>query len=360
MHVTRFFIAVVTLSLLCLPAAYALENSAAGVKAKVKTPITEEEKLRLIEQKKVLEHKKLVQSLIGRVPEIPALVTSGKIDKSEIPDPHWQEDSCQACHTETQPRASKHNLRSGAKADQFCLNCHSAGIQHSYIHPSAIKPSAKRLQQMKPVMKNIVEHNDGKIGCLTCHDITLQCKLQSRQKHENPKAFRGGPYIKRHGLCEQCHSAESYQRFNPHQQINASGEIETQKCRVCHSGSLDDLQEARSIDEVGFHAKKNTESMCWGCHQWKPHPGGQFSFFKNKKGPNHLVKPSEQVLANMEEALEEKGILMPLEPGTGRVFCATCHNPHAKGIIKNPAAAYGAGSDKKLRSKPLCIICHTK
>lgn len=361
MRVIRFFISVVvTAPLLYLPATYALENSKASVKTTVKTELSEEEKIRLIQQKKALRHKKLVQSLIGRVTEIPALVKTGKIDKSEIPNPHWQEDSCQACHTEKQKHASKRNLRYGANVEQYCMNCHNPKIKHSYIHPSGIKPSAKKMELMKPSIKNIIQKNNGKIDCLTCHDIVLQCKLESRQKHENPKALRGGPYIKRHSLCMQCHSPESYQRFNPHNHINENGEIETEKCRVCHSGSLEDLLDARSIDDVSFHASKNAETMCWGCHQWKPHPGGQFSFFKSKKGPNHLVKPSENILSNMEDALDEKGVLMPLEPGTGRVFCGTCHNPHAKGIIKNPSAAHGADSDKKLRAKPLCVICHAK
>ncbi|MDH5517529.1 MAG: hypothetical protein OEY36_06880 [Gammaproteobacteria bacterium] len=322
--------------------------------------LSEEQKLRLLQQQQQQKHKALLTSLPERVSDIPSLIKTAQIKSSEIPDPHWQQDGCIACHTKTQGQAAKSNLRSAADAEKFCQNCHSTEIKHSYVHPVGIEPSNKRMAQMQPAMKKIIKSNNGKIGCLTCHDMTLQCRLENRQKHENPKVLRGGPFIQRYKLCGECHSEDSYQRLNPHQQFNKTGEVLTEKCRICHSGSIDDLLEARSIDDVSFHASKNTEAMCWGCHQWKPHPGGQFSFFKNKKGPNHLVKPSANILANMEEVLEERGLLMPLEPGSGRVFCATCHNPHAKGIIKNPAAAYGADADKKLRAKPLCVICHAK
>ncbi|MCK4707862.1 MAG: hypothetical protein KAU21_04535, partial [Gammaproteobacteria bacterium] len=227
-------------------------------------------------------------------------------------------------------------------------------------HPVDIKPSANKLASMKPEMKKLIRENKGKITCSTCHDISLQCKLESRQKHENTRFFRNGPYKRRYDLCNKCHADESYKRFNPHEHVAEDGEIIAEKCRVCHAGSIDDLEEANSIDEVSFHTDDNLESICWGCHKWKPHPGGQFSFFKSSKGPDHLVQPSEKVLARIEHTLKEKNILMPLEPETGRVFCATCHNPHAKGVINNIAAAKGADSKQRLRSKRICNNCHIK
>jgi len=188
----------------------------------------------------------------------------------------------------------------------------------------------------------------------------LQCKLESRQRHENKKFFFGGPYMERSDLCGKCHKSDSYQRMNPHKHVTDDGELVTEKCQVCHAGSIEKLKAAKNINEVDFHTRDNLESICWGCHKWKPHPGGQFDFFKSKEGPDHLVKPSEKVLKNIKNTLDKKNILMPLEPETGRVFCATCHNPHAKGVIKNKAAAKGADSKNRLRSEPLCINCHRK
>lgn len=340
--------------------AYAQElETSSEASNKTTKELSLEEKERIRKEKERKAHQELVEDLINRTDDIPHLLKQGKIKVSEIPNPHWKEESCIGCHTEDEEDASKDNLRS-ANLEKNCSNCHSDELNHSYLHPVNIIPSVSKLTAMKPEMKKQIKKNDGKIGCATCHDIILQCNMEDRQRHENPRFFRKGPYINRYELCNTCHQAEKYQRFNPHEHVAEDGEIIAEKCRVCHSGSIDELEEANSIEEVSFHTEKNLEAMCWGCHKWTPHPGGQFSFFKSTKGPDHLVKPSEKVLARIEHTLEEKNILMPLEPETGRVFCATCHNPHAKGVINNEAAAKGAESKKRLRSKKMCDNCHAK
>lgn len=321
--------------------------------------LNEEEEAELKKQAKIRTHQQLVRSLINRTSDIPGLMKEKKIKVSEIPNPHWKKESCIACHTEGAGKASVDNLRI-SDVETSCMNCHGIEFDHSYIHPTKITPSPAKKKVMQEDMKKQIQSNNGKVDCLTCHDMTLQCKLESRQRYENPKVFRGGPYMNRYDLCSKCHMSKDYQRFNPHEHVTESGKIIAEKCRVCHSGSIDELAVAESIDEVSFHTEKNLESICWGCHQWNPHPGGQFSFFKGKEGPNHLVYPSDKVLEKIEQTLEDKNTFMPLEPDTGRVFCATCHNPHAKGVIKNPAAAKGADSKNRLRSKKLCNNCHTK
>ena len=318
----------------------------------------EEKEHRLLQEERRL-HQKLIDSLIYRTEEIQELIIKGEIKVTEIPNPHWNEDSCIGCHTEEIDEATSDNLRS-TSTNKSCMKCHSAEFDHSYIHPVNIKPSGSKVKVMTVAMRKEVYKSKGKVSCSTCHDITLQCNLKDLQRHENKMFFRNGPYVSRFGLCNECHESKKYKRLNPHEHVGENGEIKTEKCQVCHSGSIIDLKESRNIEDVTFHTEKNLESICWGCHKWNPHPGGQFSFFKNSKGPDHLVKPSEKVLFKMERTLKEKNILMPLEPETGRVYCATCHNPHEKGVIKNKAAAKGAGSKKRLRSQKLCINCHTK
>ena len=90
--------------------------------------------------------------------------------------------------------------------------------------------------------------------------------------------------------------------------------------------------------------------MCTGCHPGKRHPGGG----------NHLVKPPVEILEYKLKMEKKNNVVFPLEPGTGKVFCGTCHNPHEKGIIKEKAAAKGAGSKKRLRMQQLCGNCHDK
>ena len=321
--------------------------------------LSEAEKQHLKIENEKKKHKELVDNLIYRTGDIQSLLQSGKIKKSEIPDPHWKKESCQACHTEKLGKATVKNLRT-TDYERSCMHCHADEFDHNYIHPVNIKPSKEKMKDMNPAMKTQLRISNGNIKCSTCHDITHQCRLDDLHRHENPKFFRNGPYAKRYELCVNCHKADKYQRFNPHDHVDDNGEIIESKCRVCHAGSIDELPDAESIDEVGFHLDEGLNAICWGCHKWKPHPGGGFSFFKSKSGPNHLVKPSEIVLLNIEKTYKEKNVLMPLEPGSGKVFCGTCHNPHAIGVINNEAAAKGAEAKSRLRSENICSNCHTK
>jgi hypothetical protein len=61
----------------------------------------------------------------------------------------------------------------------------------------------------------------------------------------------------------------------------------------------------------------------------------------------------------MKLRLEDEGIELPL--ADGRMHCATCHNPHPKGIIGRKEAAIGAGEQQFLRISSvhdLCRVCH--
>jgi len=320
--------------------------------------LTEEEKERLRIEAELKAHQKLIESLVHEPEKIPELIKQKKITVDEIPNPHWNKERCISCHRDKN-NASVNNLRD-KKIDKSCAYCHSDEIDHRYIHPTDINPSSEKMVDMSADMKKNIMRNNGRISCITCHDLSIQCMGESRQLHENKLFFRQGPYINRYELCSKCHKKENYQRNNPHEQIAGSGEIVTEKCIVCHSGSVDKLKKAQSVKAVGFHVKKNRETICWGCHQWKPHPGGQFDFFKSEKGPDHLVRPSVKVLNNIKSSLIDENILLPLDPTTGKIYCATCHNPHAKGVVKNEAADKGAGSKSRLRAKDLCVKCHTK
>ena len=302
-------------------------------------------------------HNKLVEGLISNIATIPGLLKSKEINIAEVPNPHWDKKKCISCHTEDAGKASKANLRD-KKTEASCSYCHQTGDEHHYIHPVDLKPGKEKKSIMQSVMKNQLKKTGGFIRCSTCHDVSLQCKMESRQLHENNNFFRGGPYSKRTDLCMQCHQKERFSRFNPHEQVDKNGNIIDRKCTVCHQGDVDELKRATDLSQVDFHIKDDLNAICWGCHKWKPHPGGSFNFFKSGKKPEHLVKPTEEIKRRIEKTLKEKNILMPLEPETGKIFCATCHNPHAKDVIKNTAAAKGAESKSRLRSKEICNNCH--
>jgi len=342
------------LSILMSNHSMAIANSVENTSVKKMTTAELKEQKRLAA---IQAHKKLVEGLLNNIETIPGLLKSKKISINEVPNPHWNQSKCIACHSEEADKANKTNLKD-KNIEASCAYCHLTGDEHNYIHPVDLKPGKEKISTMSRVMKDELKKTSGHVVCSTCHDISLQCKMENRQIHENKNFFRGGPYSKRADLCLKCHQPENYQKFNPHEQVDAKGNVIDHKCTVCHQGDVDDLKRATDLSQVSFHIKENLNAICWGCHKWKPHPGGSFNFFKSGKKPDHLVKPSVEVKRRLQKTLTEKQLLLPLEPETGKVFCATCHNPHAKGVIKNKTAAKGAENKSRLRSKEICNKCH--
>jgi len=295
-----------------------------------------------------------------QVATFPALLRSGELEMSDIPSPHWNKDGCIACHKTTKANASAKNLRHKA-IDKTCYNCHSPVFDHRYIHPANVRPDKKMLARMAPSMRATLAKSKNNITCTTCHDLTLQCKSGvKKQQAVNPRFFRNGAQESRSQLCFLCHDKNQYQRLDPHDQIDKQGKLRPEKCRVCHADSIERLNQVNNIDQLRFNAKESLSTMCWGCHPWTPHPGGQFTFFKKKSGPDHLIKPPERIKKRLEKTSKEHHVVFPLEPGTGKIFCGTCHNAHEKGVIKNPEKATGADSRKRLREQKICTYCHLK
>ena len=297
---------------------------------------------------------------LQQVETFPALLQAGKLQMADIPDPHRNKQGCIACHTSDQSGSTASNLRNKA-IYKTCYNCHSPLFDHSYIHPSEVRPDKKMLAHMDPGMRNQLASSKNIITCTTCHDLALQCKSDfKKQKAINPKFLRNGPYDTRSQSCFLCHDKNQYERLNPHDQIDDKGKLKAEKCRTCHADTVERLEQVTDIDQLRFNATGSLSTMCWGCHPWTPHPGGQFTFFKKKSGPDHLKKPPQKILQRLEKMTEKNNINFPLEPGTGKIFCATCHNVHEKGVIKDPEKAKGAGSRKRLRAQEICTYCHLK
>ena len=291
--------------------------------------------------------------------KIPALLKQGKIKLQDIPNPHWEKNACKACH---KGKASGKNKKLRHKdMDKLCNSCHSSVSPHSYIHVSDIKLPKSMQKRLPKSFRQAVQRGGNKLTCITCHDLPMTCKkIPSREKGRNPMFFRGGPYKSRTGICYHCHDEKKYQHVNAHDQISEQGKLLKDKCYICHKTDKG-LDQADGITRVDFNLKDDLSRLCWGCHRWEPHPGGSFTFFSGKGGtPNHLVKPSEQIMARMAEMQDKNNVRFPLEPGSGKVFCATCHNPHERGVIKAKALAAGADSDKRLRMQKICINCHDK
>ncbi len=295
------------------------------------------------------------QQMLSQPEKISEWLKQGQVRTNQIPNPHWKDGSCKACHLKN-PAGANLNLRN-QDITGLCNACHSGTYNHNYVHPSgvAIKDAGKRKRMPEEFKNNLTS---GRLTCATCHDVTAQC-LQSRRSEEalNPLFFRQGPYKDRTGLCYKCHDQTKYKRLNAHDQITDGGEIKKHTCQLCHAKTRG-LENANSIEDVSFNVKGSLIWMCASCHPLFPHPSRQFSFTQKTKEPNHLIVPPDKVLQLMQRNEREHKVIFPLDPNTGKIFCGTCHNPHEKGVIQNEAAAKGADERKRLRTENICINCH--
>lgn len=278
-------------------------------------------------------------------------------EQQQFADPHWHENGCVACHSK-KPDTQGLYLRE-SHVDTICSNCHDTELSLKYHHPSGINLPESMQSRMSQSFQQSAIKSKGEVTCSTCHDLTIQCQARNDQQHGlNPLFFREGPYRSRNAICYECHKETAYARLNPHDQINQSGEINQQICGVCHK-KIEELKSANSIKDVTFNADDDLNTMCTGCHPWQPHPGGGFFFgSKRDQPPNHLVVPSKSVRDRMTRTEATNLIILPVEPKSGKIFCGTCHNPHAKGVMKNQKAIAGADSENRLRAQKICEQCH--
>jgi hypothetical protein len=223
--------------------------------------------------------------------------------------------------------------------------CHYSDT-NNYVHPVDRRPSQAMLDRI-PAQFPLWE---GQIACSTCHDIYFQC--QDRQSEriflKDLKFLRGAPYETEFDICYRCHNIDSYRMYNPHLQLNAQKEIIKDKCLYCHSELPDEKQTiVKNARLIG-----NLQELCVRCHMRAPRQD-----FHSK----HLRKPTPDVLNRMKQLEDQENIVLPLSKD-GMITCATCHNPHEKGVIPDVrAGAKGAGEKWRQRiadTNTLCIKCH--
>jgi predicted CXXCH cytochrome family protein len=239
---------------------------------------------------------------------------------------------CAVCHATAKPQAGAALFAPGANPSASCLLCHDYKENH---HPVDFVPAAAPGIPF-PLF-------EGKIRCLTCHEIH-----GGAGKTGTSKLLRGGPYTgDRRQICFRCHSSE-YAAINPHLML-ANGknfrEVNGRPvCLLCHSKMPD--PEKDFTGNVTFRA--DVGFLCWRCHPPMPDP-----FFST----HFLVSPSAKTLDAMHQAEERDLVILPMVP-RGRITCSTCHNPHQQGVIQHEAAAKGADSKSRLRLPSLCKACH--
>ena len=247
---------------------------------------------------------------------------------------HYTGKYCTDCHYQIPQEGGDKFLKFGGDYNILC-KCHAP---ENYVHPVGIELS----QEKKIKIPAELPLENGKITCLTCHDIYWQC--QKRRVDKN--SLRGRPFRKRSDFCYKCHDKAGYRMLDIHSQLNARGKIIVDKCLYCHTDMPDENR--AHYEDLKFIG--NLEMICQRCHNIRGSHAGNF---------NHLVKPSAAALARMQAMEKKFDIILPLDKN-GQLTCITCHNPHDKDVIRaGSPAAKGAGSKYRQRLPGrLCIECH--
>ncbi len=263
---------------------------------------------------------------------------------AETTDVHFSDRYCLECH-ETIPNVGGDPfLKNNGDYTKLC-RCHGY-TPGTYIHPVDITPSDEK----RPLIPEDFPLVNGKVTCVTCHDMYLQCQNNTKYRVLNRRFLRGAPYVSRTTLCFRCHDEKKYTMLDPHNQLTENGAIVIAKCLYCHEEKPD--EKTATFTEVKLIG--NLEVLCFRCHfkQSQFHP----------INANHLLKPSVRIQDNMKESEERFGIILPLNYD-GKITCPTCHNPHERGVIpRNRASAKGASEKYRLRlseaNLQICVACH--
>ncbi len=253
-----------------------------------------------------------------------------------VPNPHGSRSYCFACHQGAVREGKEPSFVGGKDNTSLCNDCHlRPGIKRSpHVVGVGSGEGTWRMDYLGYPLA------DGKLICSTCHEEVSHGKKDAA----NPRFLRGGPYADTELFCYRCHLEDKAKMNNPHNQVDSLGGIRRSTCRVCHRNDPD-VSKPKPSDRVMASDEK---FICAGCHEARPHPS-----------KDHLVKLPEAMARRKDEYERQHQVRLPLGEG-GMIRCSTCHNPHAKGVLKGEA---GVGAGSKLRApdfREVCAPCHSR
>lgn len=270
----------------------------------------------------------------------PSRSAADPIADPSAPNPHWQANGCNSCHrmagTKPQPITAQ-------DVDQLCLQCHDGQHAPAEVHPIARRVAAGPLAL--PAQWPLVE---GRLSCLTCHDVRQACKTTPGTTPADPMFLRGHEKADPsadptaapgNNFCQNCHQPDHAQRFDPHLMLDSRKQIIENRCLFCHERVPD-----RSAMTRTGRARLRVQQLvlCKSCH---PHhkeilKGGHLdvkvkpdiaAYMRAREIVGLVGEPSEDLIAQLK-AQNARPSHMYLEPDGG-VTCATCHNPHPEGLF---------------------------
>ncbi len=263
---------------------------------------------------------------------------------SIVANPHWNSALCTDCHAQEGEKL----LPLAAEAvDAKCISCHDGKKAPDEAHPVGWRADGPRTHAPEgwPLV-------DGRIGCLTCHDIQRHCDASAKRPDENGIMLRGFDARNPYSTCTKCH-AEQPGAMNPHRSGNGNMAWTTTSCAFCHTSSP---KLTGGGWEFAPELRQSPQVLCLNCHTMHADPA-----------PNgHL---GVRVSPDVQARLAPKRPHLPL--WEGKITCATCHNPHADQPEPAELFRFAAATDhsrapadagKALREERpgLCLECHPK
>ena len=266
------------------------------------------------------------------------------------PNPHWKAGACDNCHTSEAPTAEFPALKA-TPGDAVCTECHDAIDARLCRHRSNIAVTPERVAGFDEKLQTGVK--DGNVACTTCHEMKPHCALDVKQRYRNPSMLRGAPYDYRGDQCLGCHE-KVYRKPSPHRQ-GRGDKFKEGLCIFCHD-VVPQKDESGEWLPVQFATNEPLSKLCNGCHNKGPHPSSSVT---GKTGWFHMSVPAEEYAERMRQTVETLGGALPLDPNTGEMTCATCHNPHDD-RLSGFAFAETPGEEARLRYDDICGACHEK
>lgn len=255
------------------------------------------------------------------------------IYEGRVPNPHGDRSLCFGCHPGSVREGS--GVRLAAKDPiELCNGCHTLPGVPQAPHVAGVGPGngTWKMEYLGYPLAG------GKLTCVTCHEEPSH----DRRDPANPRFLRGGPYPDQEKFCSRCHLESAEQRNNPHRQLDGFGRIRAESCRFCHKTVPDESSpESPESTLVGDEA-----AVCSNCHKIGPHPG-----------VDHMIPITAKMDARRQEYERRHEVRIPLGKG-GTIACSTCHNPHAKGVIKGKAGVGASSLWRVPDFREVCAPCH--
>ncbi len=269
-------------------------------------------------------------------------------------NPHWSATQCSACHVMHHGRADR---LAAASVDQLCLGCHDGTKARMEAHPVG------RLAETRGIVLPAGWPSDnGRLACLSCHDIQRHCDPAARRPAVNAAMLRAFDPDDRLYLCLQCHQQTESWRISPHRNLNASRQVVTATCTFCHTRTPEITADGARRGTPQLHAEGS--ALCLTCHakHWDVSPRGHVD-----RPVNQHAAAADADDAALPVAATPARVPPHLPLSDNRVTCYTCHNPHQPGLFP-PASPLGAVSDDpadahaalRTPSATLCLQCHAK